>query len=77
MKPCESCKINNKPNCGNDYCHTNRTEDVWIVDCNLCGAKNESSWKQAVNERNACCGTFDSQIYHRTTLEKEQSKREI
>lgn len=25
-KPCESCEKNNKPNCGNEWCFTNRKE---------------------------------------------------
>lgn len=75
-EPCETCKANNNPNCGNDWCHTRNkdNEKVWIVDCNLCGAKNEATWKQAVNERSACCGSYSSQIYHRKNLQKEKSE---
>lgn len=75
---CESCKANGNDHCGNEWCHTVETEDVgWITECNLCGAKHETTWKEAVNERNACCGTLNVQIYHKTSIKKKQLKREV
>lgn len=69
-EPCFSCKINNMPNCGNDHCVTNQKD--WIQECGACGAKNETTWKKAVNERSTCCGTFKVEIYHKKNL-KEKS----
>ena len=79
MEPCEPCKKNNQPNCGNEHCHTQEIVDetIWIQDCRVCGVKNEVTWKQAVNDRSPCCGSFKVEVYSKETLEKEQSEREI
>ena len=52
-------------------------DEIWIQHCNQCGSENEVTWKQAVNDRSPCCGTFEIQIYSKKTNEKEQSKREV
>lgn len=32
-KPCESCEKNNKPNCENSFCYTNRKIESGAKDC--------------------------------------------
>ena len=64
-KPCDICAANNKPNCGNDWCHTrSKNEKEWIVDCSVCSGKNKVTWKQAVNKGCPVCCSFKVSIYH-------------
>ena len=73
MEPCESCKANNNPNCGNDWCHT-RGEDEkqeWIADCSSCGGVTKVGWKQVINDGCPVCGSHSVSIYHEKNLSKK------
>lgn len=52
-------------------------EKEWIVKCGVCSAKTEVTWKQACNDGCPVCCSFKVEVYHRTSLEKEESKREV
>lgn len=72
IEPCELCKVNNQPNCGNEHCHTRgKDEKEWIVDCGACGSKSEVGWKQAIEDGCPVCCSFKVSIYHRKNLQKE------
>lgn len=70
MTPCDVCAANNQPNCGNEWCHTrtNDEEKEWITDCNICGSKEETTWKQAINDGCSTCGSYNTSVYHRKNL---------
>lgn len=68
-EPCESCKRNERPNCGNDYCHTNQNN--WIVDCGSCGGKSEVTWKKAINDGCPICCSWKIQIYSKKNVKKD------
>lgn len=73
IEPCEPCRLNGNPNCGNDWCHTRSTNEKkeWIVDCGACGSKNEVTWKQAINDGCSVCCSYKVSIYNRKSLQKE------
>lgn len=74
-EPCELCKANEKPNCGNDWCHTNQegdNEKVWVVDCNFCGSKELTTWKAAIEDGCPLCGSSKISIYHKESIKEDQ-----
>lgn len=69
--PCNFCRLNDKPNCGNSLCYTNReVEDdkEWIAECGTCGVKNKATWKQAIEDGCSECGSHKISIYHKESL---------
>jgi len=72
MAPCKICEDNEKPNCGNDWCHTRdeNEKEEWISDCTSCGAKDKTTWTQAIYDGCPTCGSHKTSIYHESSEEK-------
>lgn len=41
-------------------------EEDWVVECNSCGAKEYSTWDDALNNGCPLCGSGNFSIYHRS-----------
>lgn len=68
-EPCDFCKANDKPNCGNEWCHTKEVDEKeWVTDCNFCGSKTLVTWKQAIDDGCQVCCSRNTSIYHRKNL---------